>query len=86
MAPQAVLGLGLPGRYPRWGYLDRLEVNEHMPRACAATLALFAMTMMVAAVAQHVSPTTHDPLASVRLPSPEEVTILPAPIDRKSVV
>ncbi|HZL85246.1 MAG TPA: energy transducer TonB [Candidatus Krumholzibacteria bacterium] len=38
--PQIVLGPTLPGRYPRWGYIDRLESNPAMPRALAATLAL----------------------------------------------
>ncbi len=33
-----------PGRFPRWGYLDKFDQNEFMPRA-------FAATMIVAVVA-----------------------------------
>lgn len=38
-----LLGDPLPGRYPRWNYLDRLETNAAMPRACLTTLALLAL-------------------------------------------
>jgi protein TonB len=79
MAPHAVLGQMLPGRYPRWGYLDRLEVNEHMPGACAAILALTGVTLMLAVVLQRVSSTAEHVEGSVLRP-PQEVYFLPPSI------
>ena len=85
MVPQAVIGRTLPGRYPRWGYLDRLDVNEYMPRACALTLTLFVLAAMVVLVLQHMVPTS--PLRVGPLPPPalaevhlQPTLILPPPL------
>jgi len=56
MARLAILGPTRSGRYPRWGFLDRFETNEVMPRACGATLALLALLVVSTLLAYHLRP------------------------------
>ena len=56
MARLAILGPTRPGRYPRWGFLDRFETNEVLPRACGATLAFLALLVASTIVAYHLRP------------------------------
>ncbi|UCE01427.1 MAG: energy transducer TonB [Candidatus Latescibacterota bacterium] len=43
----AAAAAGRPGsgRYPRWGYLDKFEINEHMAPALLATILLHALAL-----------------------------------------
>ncbi len=56
MARLAILGPTRPGRYPRWGYLDRFESNDVLPRACAATLAGLTLLAVSILLSLHLRP------------------------------
>jgi len=57
---QAILGTPPPGRYPRWGYLDRLDTNEHMTRAFAAALVLLVAATIALTIVRHMVPPAGD--------------------------
>ncbi len=76
--PQIVLGPTLPGRYPRWGYIDRLESNPTMPRALAATLALVVAAGIGLSGARRFWP-SGDALAPIESPELPGARIIPFP-------
>ena len=86
--PTVILGPTPHGRYPRWGYLDRLESNECMPRALAAMLALLAAAGLGISGLRQMWPRADSPTAieSPRLPEVRflRVPILPPPIAYKA--
>ena len=77
---RAILGAMLPGRYPRWGYLDRLETNAIMPRACVTTLIGCGALALGAFLAGPLRPLPTSPPERVRPFHGQEIRILPQPL------
>lgn len=76
----AILGRTLPGRYPRWGYLDRLETNVVMPRACVTALTSCGALALCVFLVGSLRPTPASPPERPRLFHAQEVRILPQPL------
>ena len=57
---QAILGSTPPGRYPRWGYLDRLDTDEYMVRAFTAALVLLVAATITLTIVRHMVPQAGD--------------------------
>jgi protein TonB len=65
------------GRYPRWGYLDKFEINEHMARACLATVFLQALALALFLVWQWLGARPPE-IGRRPFPTPDPVVLIDA--------
>ena len=78
--PHLLLGRTLPGRYPRWGYLNRLETNAAMPRACVTALAGFGALALCVFLVESLRPVHPVPSGRTLPFQAQEIRLLPQPL------
>ena len=83
---QAILGSTPPGRYPRWGYLDRLDTDEYVMRAFAAALVLLVAATITLTIVRHSLAPVGDLGTSARNNPIVPINPMPAPMPPPPIV